>query len=416
MARVGSIQVKTVAAFLLLGLMLVAAGFHVSPANAETVHKQELFRASAFKMAGDDTRMRIVLHFDREPQARWFLLRGPHRLVVDLPESIFAIDPEELKPRGLLESVRYGHLEEGRSRMIFGASGAFAVEDFQVLANENSPGHRLVIDVVAAEEAAFDAALAEQADKTGSVAADKGDRLGAAPEATPDQVFTIAIDPGHGGIDGGAESLSGISEKDITLAFARELRQQLEEAGAYKVILTRDRDEFLRLDERVRISRQAGADLFISIHADSIGVKGIHGATVYTVSDRASDAEARALAERENLADSVAGVEMPADNQEVVDILTDLIRRETHNFSIRFARSLVGELSESVDLIKNPHRQAGFRVLRAPDVPSVLVELGYLSNARDEERLTSPEWRKRAIGSITSAIGMFAEAHRRAGG
>lgn len=395
--------------------LVVLAGTPSAHAIADSAAPEALYRASGFKMAGDSTRMRVVLHFDREPQAHWFLLRGPHRLVVDLPESVFAIDPNELKPRGLLEGVRYGHLEAGRSRMIFEASGPFAVEEFQVLANENSPGYRLVVDIVAAADKTFDEALALQADKTGSTSTDKGDRVGAAP-AAPDAVFTIAIDPGHGGIDGGAESASGTSEKDITLAFALELRQQLKGMGPYEVVLTREGDEFLRLDERVRIARQANADLFISIHADSIGVRGVHGATIYTVSDRASDAEARALAERENLADSIAGVEMPEANQEVVDILADLIRRETHNFSIRFARSLVGELSNAIDLIKNPHRQAGFRVLRAPDVPSVLVELGYLSNARDEERLKDPDWRKKAISSIATAIGAFADAHKRAGG
>lgn len=398
-----------------LSLLLAMGSTAAVAAEPASAAKEELFRASGFKMAGDATRMRIVLHFDREPQARWFLLRGPHRLVVDLPESLFAIDPEELEPRGLIRSVRYGHLDAGRSRMIFGSSGPFTVEDFRVLENESSPGHRLVIDMVAAPEAAFDAALAAQAGQTASTAAGKTDRL-RAPETAPDNVFTIAIDPGHGGIDGGAESASGTSEKDITLAFALELRQHLQKSGGYKLVLTRERDEFLRLDERVRIARQAGADLFVSIHADSIRLKGIHGATVYTVSDRASDEEARALAERENLADSIAGVEVPEANQEVADILADLVRRETHNFSIRFARSLVGELSDAIDMINNPHRQAGFRVLRAPDVPSVLVELGYLSNARDEKRLKDPEWRRKVIGSIAAAIDAFAEGRLRAGG
>jgi len=142
----------------------------------------------------------------------------------------------------------------------------------------------------------------------------------------------------------------------------------------------------------------------------------VHGATVYTVADRASDAEAQALADRENLADQMAGIDMSEENQDVADILVDLIRRETHTFSIRFARSLVGELGQSIDLIRNPHREAGFRVLRAPDVPSVLVELGYLSNAKDEERLKNQEWRMKAADSIVSAIADFAAARPGAGG
>ena len=217
------------------------------------------------------------------------------------------------------------------------------------------------------------------------------------------------IDPGHGGIDGGAEGVNGTVEKTITLAFALELRAALAETGRYDVYMTRDADLFLRLDERVRIAHQHDADLLISIHADTIRYKNIRGATVYTVSDRASDAEAEATADRENLSDQLAGIEIEEQNPQVADILVDLIRRETHGFSMRFARSLIDELSKSIGMINNPHRYAGFRVLKAPDVPSVLVELGYLSNPKDEEELRSAEWRAKAIGSIRAAVKRFAE-------
>jgi N-acetylmuramoyl-L-alanine amidase len=157
--------------------------------------------------------------------------------------------------------------------------------------------------------------------------------------------------------------------------------------------------------------------LLISIHADAIRLNGVRGATVYTVADKASDAEAAAKAIRENLADEVAGISVENDSQEVADILADLIRRETQSFSIRFARSLVGELSSSIQMInKNPHRFAGFRVLRAPDVPSVLLELGYLSNADDEQLLRDPEWRSKAAEGIVQAIDLFAAARQGAGG
>jgi N-acetylmuramoyl-L-alanine amidase len=224
------------------------------------------------------------------------------------------------------------------------------------------------------------------------------------------------IDPGHGGIDSGAESLSGIKEKDLTLAFGQELRDRLAQEKNIKVLMTRDDDTYLRLSERVRIARQHEADLFISIHADTIRLKGIRGATVYTVSDKASDAEAQALAERENLSDQLGGIEVKVDSPEVADILFDLIRRETHSFSMSFANTLVGELSTTVGLINNPHRFAGFKVLRAPDVPSVLVELGYLSNPEDEAQLLNPEWRDKAASSIINAISAFASAKAAAGG
>jgi N-acetylmuramoyl-L-alanine amidase len=180
--------------------------------------------------------------------------------------------------------------------------------------------------------------------------------------------------------------------------------------------MTRDSDTYLRLDERVRIARQHEANLFISIHADTISVKSLRGATVYTVSDKASDAEAQALADRENLSDKFAGMEIKDERQEVTDILIDLIRRETHSFSLSFAHTLVGQLSSTVGLINRPHREAGFRVLKAPDIPSVLVELGYLSNPKDEAQLLDAAWREKAATSITNAVALFARAHARAGG
>jgi N-acetylmuramoyl-L-alanine amidase len=371
--------------------------------------------AEEFKLAGDETRMRFVIQFDTEPDPKWFLLRGPHRFVIDLPDTGFAIDAADLKPRGLISGVRFGNIEAGVSRMILTARGPFEVERVDVLANESSPGYRMVADIVASSETAFDAALAIQAETTGSTAAPKTDRVGQ-PAAREGKRFTVVLDPGHGGIDGGAEGVNGTVEKSVTLAFAQELKAALLQSGAYDVYMTRETDVFLRLDERVRIARSHEADLLISIHADTIRLKNIRGATVYTVSDKASDAEAEATADRENLSDQLAGIEIVEENQQVADILVDLIRRETHSFSLRFARSLVGELSSSIEMINNPHRSAGFRVLKAPDVPSVLVELGYLSNPKDEEQLLNQEWRRKAIGSISSAVGLFAQAKLGTGG
>jgi N-acetylmuramoyl-L-alanine amidase len=372
--------------------------------------------ARAYKMAGDATRMRVVMQLDRKADPRWFLLRGPHRLVIDLPETNFSVDPRELKARGLIASVRFGNMGEGHSRLILAAKGPFAVERMDILKNEGSAGYRLIADISASSDKAFDEALANQTLTTGSTeAANKAEQP--AP-ATPrgDKPFTIVIDPGHGGIDGGAEGVNGTVEKSITLAFALELRKKLVENGAYDIFLTREKDDFLRLDDRVRIARQHEADLFISIHADTIRLKGIRGATVYTVSDKASDAEAAALAVRENLSDQLAGIDSTEENHEVADILVDLIRRETHSFSMRFARSLVGELSTEVELINNPHRSAGFKVLSAPDVPSVLLELGYLSNPKDEAQLRDPRWRGKAVERISAAISGFANERVGAGG
>jgi N-acetylmuramoyl-L-alanine amidase len=352
-----------------------------------------------------------VLQLDGEPQPRWFQLRAPHRLVIDLPGTRLAIDPAEATPRGLVSGVHYGKLDDSDSRIVIASKGPFLVEGVDVQANEASPGYRMIVDLVASTEKAFQAALADQMATTGSTqSTPKGDRVVHSGAAEAPKPFTIVIDPGHGGIDSGAEGVSGTLEKTVTLSFAKELKARLEQGGRFVVHLTRDSDVFLRLDERVRVARQYGANLFISIHADTIRYPAIRGATVYTVSDQASDAESAAVAARENLSDELAGMSIEDANHEVSDILMDLVRRETHTFSIRFARTLVDALSNSMELIKNPHRHAGFRVLKAPDVPSVLVELGYLSNAQDETLLKDEAWRAKAVGDVAAAIETFAGA------
>ena len=385
-------------------ILLAAALQSLMPASCFAA---DMLTATGYKMAGDATRMRITMDFDGEPQPHWFLLRAPHRLVIDLPSTDLRIAAADLEARGLVAGVRYGDTGNGNSRLVISGKGPFLVDSFDVLGNDDGAGHRIALEISAASRGQFEDALAAQAMTTASTAAkDKGDRR----SRHPLRRFTIVLDPGHGGIDSGAEGVSGTQEKAITLAFARELKAKLLATHRYDVIMTRDSDVFLRLDERVRIARKNEADLFISIHADKIRLKGIRGATVYTVSDKASDAEAQALAERENLSDQLGGIEVNVESPEVADILFDLIRRETHSFSMSFANTLVGELSTTVGLINNPHRFAGFKVLRAPDVPSVLVELGYLSNAQDEAQLIDPDWRDKAASSIIDAIAAFAAA------
>ncbi|WP_295806670.1 N-acetylmuramoyl-L-alanine amidase [uncultured Nitratireductor sp.] len=367
-------------------------------------------KAHDYKMAGDAQYTRVVIHFDRKPDFRWFLLRDPSRLVIDLPSTEFSFDPLELRPRGLIAAVQYGAVDAQRARILFKAEGPFAVEQVDVMKNETSEGFRLIIELRASSSEAFDTALRASIMKPSAE--------GGRPETVKpmNDRFTIALDAGHGGADGGARGVNGTVEKQITLLFSLELAKKIEETGRYRVVLTRDDDRFLRLDERVRIAREKGADLFVSVHADAIAVRGVRGATVYTVSDKASDAEAAATAARENLSDEIAGKVAEEEQNEVEDILVDLIRRETHAFSIRFARTLIGKLSDSIQLVKNPHRYAGFRVLRAPDIPSVLLELGYLSNPKDEAQLRDPQWRATTMEAIIDAIGYFAKANGAAGG
>ncbi len=373
--------------------------------------------AQELRIAGDATRVRFLLEFDGEPTPRWFLLRNPHRLVIDLPETEFEFDASQAEPRGLISRFQHGQLGIGTSRIIVSSEGPFTIDHIDVTENVDSPGFRLVVDLAAASDREFEEALAEQIATTGSTqTTPKTDRL-SGRETDPEQrPFIIVLDPGHGGIDSGAAGTKGTQEKTITLAFALELRAALQQLEGYRIFLTRERDMFLTLDERVRIARQHEADLFISIHADSYRQSGVRGATVYTVSDRPSDAESAATAIRENLSDAIAGIQVEESKDNVADILVDLVRRETQRFSMRFARTLVGKLSQQIDLINNPHRFAGFKVLRAPDVPSVLLELGYLSNPLDEEQLRDAEWRAGAIDSVVTAIKAFSQGRNGSGG
>ncbi|MFK4823877.1 N-acetylmuramoyl-L-alanine amidase [Paenochrobactrum sp. BZR 588] len=357
-------------------------------------------------MAGDELRTRIVVMFDEKPDVMPILFAKPHRLVLELNETRFGFDEKSLTPRGLVSSVRYGLAGEGRSRLILSLIGPFKLENIDVIKNENAPGYRMVVDIIATSDREFADDLAEQNRQSALTPAQAAQDKMSREKQQAAKKFTIMLDAGHGGIDSGAEGISGLKEKDVTLAFARDLRDRLEKEKDFQVFMTRDEDVFLRLGERVRLARQHEADLFISIHADSVPQHYIRGATVYTISDKASDSVARAMAERENRSDEFAGI-VPDDLPEVTDILLDLTRRETHGFSLKFADKVLQSLEGEVSLINNPHRFAGFQVLRAPDVPSVLMEIGYLSNKEDEKLITDPEWRKLFAERLVVAIKHF---------
>ena len=223
-----------------------------------------------------------------------------------------------------------------------------------------------------------------------------------APSRPPPRV--VVLDPGHGGIDPGAISPHGLYEKNITLATARELARQLDATGRYRAVLTRNRDVFLPLRERVVRARFLRAELLLSIHADALPDRGLRGFSVYTLSDQASDRETAALAERENRDDFIAGLKLSRQPREIGAILLDLARRQTNNRSLTLARTVVGEVGRSVPLLEKPHRSAGFVVLTAPDVPSALVELGCLSNPQDERLLPQHAYQQRLAQGLLRAI------------
>ncbi|MEL6736724.1 MAG: N-acetylmuramoyl-L-alanine amidase, partial [Pseudomonadota bacterium] len=216
--------------------------------------------------------------------------------------------------------------------------------------------------------------------------------------------LTIVLDPGHGGRDGGAVGQRKTIEKDIVLKFAKRLKTKLEKVPNLEVLLTRDRDKFLSLTQRIEFARSNNADLLLSIHADSLRQRYIRGATVYTLSDRGSDEVSRSLADGQNRAELVAGLQLPDQKPVVTDILIDLTRRETEVFSRKFASLLVQRFSDEIRLLKNPHRSADFFVLKAPEIPSVLLELGYLSNAKDEKLMQDPKWHEKAANRTRDAV------------
>ncbi len=357
---------------------------------------------------------RFVLDLTDHVDFRIFSLPDPYRVVIDLPEVGWRLPQKPLPANtGLLATLRYGLFKPGTSRVVLDVKGPAAVKDAFALRPNASHGHRLVVDLVRTTREAFlqnargGPKTAKQSTKRAATTA----RV--APPPPPAKPLRrpvkrlVVLDAGHGGVDPGAIGVSGIYEKHITLAVAREVKTRLERTGRYKVLLTRDRDVFIRLRDRVAFARDAGAELFVSIHADAIRNRHVRGLAVYTLSEKASDKEAAALAEKENKADLIAGIDLSGETAEVTNILIDLAQRETMNESAQFAAVMVDELARETRLLRNTHRFAGFAVLKAPDVPSILVELGFLSNRQDERALRRKDYRGRLAAAIARAIDRY---------
>jgi N-acetylmuramoyl-L-alanine amidase len=382
---------------------------------------------------------RFVLELDRQVKFSVFMLANPYRVVIDLPEVGWRLPPRPLPSNtGLLNQFRYGLFKAGTSRIVLDVKGTAAVKQTFFLGPKGGAGYRLVVDLTAVSPQTFMARVGEPPLRVATIGvpvahqARKGRArkgmltppsnaeapvLNSRPPAV--QVMTatvtkkrkekplIVLDPGHGGVDPGTQGRSGIYEKHITLSAAREFKTMLEKSGRYRVLLTRNRDIFIRLRDRISIARDAGADLFISLHADAIKNRKIRGLSVYTLSERASDKEAAGLAEKENKSDLIAGIDLSDKTPEVANILIDLTQRESMNQSARFAEGLVKELARKTKLLRNTHRFAGFVVLKAPDVPSVLIELGFLSNRRDEKALMRKPYRAKLGRAIVESVNNY---------
>jgi N-acetylmuramoyl-L-alanine amidase len=404
-----SIRAATCLLAALCGVLLAAGVAPVAALDRAAARSEDYPAVTEARLMGDESRTRFVADLSRSIELNAFTLADPYRVIIDVPQLVFRLPAKAGEGgRGLVKAFRFGLVMQGGSRIVLDVSGPVRVDKAFVLDPVDGQPARLVVDLVAIDRDSFMRNLAiENQGRRASTPAPRTEREAAAKSSDPRPL--VVIDPGHGGLDSGTISPGGDNEKTIVLDFALKLRDKLEKTGKYRVALTRADDHFVPLAERVRFARSSQAALLISIHADALAHRDPdgHGATVYTLSETASDAEAGRLADEENRADLIAGVDLSAEPDDVTDILIDLAQRETKAFSMHFARTLVSEFKTSARLNKRPLKAAGFRVLTAPDVPSVLIELGFVTNPQDLKLLTSDAWRARVAESMVQAVQTF---------
>lgn len=363
------------------------------------------------RLIGDAERTRFVIDLEKSPEFGLLRLANPYRLVIDLPNVDFVEPAAPAEGRGLVSDYRYGLIAPGKARIVLDLSGPVEVVNTFVLDPVSTEPARLVVDLVPTTPEAFERAAAD--DRPRRLASNAGQSSGG-PRINAG-LPVVVIDPGHGGIDSGATGKDGMIEKDVTLKFGLELQKQLNLGGKLQAVMTRSGDSFFSLPERVAFAHKNSARLLISIHADTVREKYVRGATVYTLSDEASDELSEALAEQENRSDILAGLALEDEPDDVADILFDLARRESRNLSLRFAKTLVDDMRGKIALNANPWRRASFRVLKAPEVPSVLLELGFLSNEDDEDLFQSEGWPLEEAKTVARAVEAFFEGKESAG-
>ena len=353
---------------------------------------------------------RLVLEADAVFPYRVFLLANPYRVVIDLPNISWRAPFQRLeKPKGAIANYRFGLFRPGNSRVVIDVTGPVEIARHAVLAGDRKKPSRFFIDLKSIDAKTFEKSKDKVFARNWNAVKTPIEKPRVVAKEPPrrDSRKLIMIDPGHGGVDPGAIGLRGTFEKRVTLSTAKTVKHALEVSGRYIVKLTRYRDIYVPLRDRFAKAEQAGADLFISLHADSIRKRLIRGASVYTLSEKASDSEAEALAAKENKSDIIAGVDLTEQSDTVASVLISLRQRHTMDQSAHFARFMVESLGKEVRLLRNTHRFAGFAVLKSPDIPSVLVELGYLSNREDEKLLQTKAFRKRVSKAILQAIDKY---------
>ncbi|MCB1336504.1 MAG: N-acetylmuramoyl-L-alanine amidase [Maritimibacter sp.] len=352
-----------------------------------------------------ERRGRVLATLDLSQPVPWrvFTLDDPWRVVLDFSEvdwtgAASAVPDDNTR----VDEIATGIFRPGWSRMVIALNRPMAVEAAGM--ETTDAGARVALRLVDTDAESFTATAGAPPSAVFSLAETGSDGEDATPTAQSDDRFVIVLDPGHGGIDPGAER-EGVREADLMLIFARELRDELRRAGGVEVVLTRDEDVFVPLESRVTIARRARADLFISLHADALAEGSASGATVYTLAEDATDSASAKLAERHDRADLLAGVDLTTTGDEVALVLMDIARTETQPRSERLADALVAGIFEATgSTYKTPRMQAAFSVLKAPDIPSVLVELGFLSSDVDRAKLADPDWRARAAAGLRDGV------------
>ena len=367
--------------------------------------------AHGVKVEGEQSQTTFEIALSRGVTAEVFTLANPYRVIIDLPDVTFRLAPGTgARGKGLITAFRYGLFAERKARVVIDTKGPVEITSATMAHGAAAVAVILRVAMSATDAQSFAGGTgATRREDAAKAAAEEAAPIGKSPKAKP----VIVIDAGHGGIDPGASGINNLSEKTLVLAVAQRLQAVLAKSGAFDVRMTRTSDVFVSLDRRLKLSSDEGADLFVSLHADSIAetnlAEGIRGATVYTLSEQASDEQARKMAEKENASDLIAGLQGvdQGGRDQVKSILIDLMKRETSNFSADFSNVLVGRLKRSITMARDPQRSAAFKVLKQTHAPSVLVELGFMSNSKDQQEMATPAWQEKVSGAIAAAITVY---------